>query len=173
MLLCGDKATLCMCVQGWMQAWCGRGDAGTVDLNVFCTLKSHILKKQPDLGLLNLCLEGVWATKVLHVSVLAFPFSPITPTLSKTCEVHHVHRLPSVTSKLLWLWAAFSVLIHYQPFFLLRLRSKIDGTYLVLVGGGLCSHPHSRAAPCCSLPHQKRLKGLRETWLQQDWALKK
>lgn len=89
----------CACVS---RAGYRRGEAKGMQAlwisNVLCTLKSDILKKQPKLFLGSSTAayevwEEVWAAKVLYMSILAFPFSPITPTLSQTREVHHVHQV--------------------------------------------------------------------------------
>lgn len=72
-LLCWDKAMLCMYVQSWAHTWCGRGAAVAGLLpqscicRVLCTLKSCTHKNQSELSLgsASACLEGLWSLKLL------------------------------------------------------------------------------------------------------------
>lgn len=72
-LLCWDKATLCMYVQSWMHTWCGRGGAvagflpQTCICSVLCALKPCTHKNQAELspGSPSACQDGLWSLKLL------------------------------------------------------------------------------------------------------------
>lgn len=95
-LLCWDKATLCIHVQSWVHMCCGRGGAAAALLSqtylcsVLCTLKPKIRLNSP--WALHLpAWKGCDHWFVVGWSELPFLFGVITANYVKKC----VHRTPS------------------------------------------------------------------------------